>query len=71
MQTAYYTGRASGIHSAYSGSKTACNTLVRSLDMAHPTPGSNDWLNQVRKKSSTLIDLSLTPITSVEKAFRQ
>ena len=29
MQTAYYTGRASGIHSAYSGSKTACSTLVR------------------------------------------
>ena len=29
MQTAYYTGRASGIHSAYSASKTACSTLVR------------------------------------------
>ena len=29
MQTAYYTGRASGIHSAYSGSKTACSILVR------------------------------------------
>ncbi|MEC9086683.1 MAG: hypothetical protein VYD74_06255 [Pseudomonadota bacterium] len=29
MQTAYYTGRAYGIHSAYSGSKTACSTLVR------------------------------------------
>ena len=29
MQTAYYTGRASGIHCAYSGSKTACSTLVR------------------------------------------
>ena len=29
MQTAYYTGRASGIHSAYIGSKTAYSTLVR------------------------------------------